>query len=58
MTTLKDARKKGNLEEFIKEHENDAPGDEVRMDKTIENLVNNKVQKEVDTDKGKTKPGK
>ena len=55
MTTLKDARKKGKLEEFIKEHEKDAPGDEVRMDKTIENMAKSVPQKEVDTRKGKTK---
>lgn len=58
MTTLKDARKKGNLEEFIKEHENDPPSDEVRLDKTIENMVNSQPQREIDTSKGKTKGNK
>ena len=30
MTTLREAKKAGNLEQFIQEHEKDAPGD---MDK-------------------------
>lgn len=58
MTTLKDARKKGKLEEFIREHEKDALGDEVRMDKIIKNMAKAKPQQEVDTRMGKTKPVK
>jgi hypothetical protein len=32
MTNLKKAREQGKLEEFIKEHEKDAPGDQERLD--------------------------
>ncbi len=35
MTVLKDARKKGNLDQFIREHEKDAPGDLDRLDAAI-----------------------
>ena len=35
MTTLKKARKDGDLEKFIKEHENDAPGDTDKLDAAI-----------------------
>lgn len=35
MTTLKKARKDGDLEKFIKEHENDAPGDTDKLDALI-----------------------
>ena len=36
MTTLREARKTGNLERFIKEHENDPPGDMDRVDAAIQ----------------------
>lgn len=39
MTTLKEARKKGELEKFIKEHEEDAPGDQERLEKTIQKAL-------------------
>jgi len=34
-TTLKEAIKKGKLDEFIKEHEKDEPGDEDKLDQLI-----------------------
>jgi hypothetical protein len=34
MTTLRDARK-GNLEDFIREHEKDAPGDLDKLDAAL-----------------------
>lgn len=36
MINLKEAQKKGSLEEFIKEHEKDVPGDKDRFDKTLD----------------------
>lgn len=33
---LKKAKEHGNLEEFIKEHENDALGDKDKFDKTLD----------------------
>lgn len=42
MTTLKKAREQGNLEEFIKEHEKDAPGDQERLEKSIGRLSRGK----------------
>lgn len=41
MTNLKEARKKGELDKFIKEHEKDAPGDKKRLEKTIKNISRN-----------------
>lgn len=35
MTTLKKAIKEGKLEDFIREHENDAPGDLEKLDKVL-----------------------
>ena len=35
MTTLRDARKKGRLEQFIREHEKDAPGDMDKLDAAL-----------------------
>lgn len=35
MTTLREARKKGNLEQFVREHEKDAPGDLDKLDAVI-----------------------
>lgn len=35
MTTLKEARKKGKLEQFIREHEKDAPGDLDKLEEAI-----------------------
>lgn len=35
MTTLKKARKDGKIEDFIKEHEKDAPGDTDKLDAVI-----------------------
>lgn len=36
MTTLKKAKEQGKLEEFIKEHEKDASGDQDVFDKTLD----------------------
>lgn len=35
MPNLKEARKKGKLEDFIKEHENDAEGDLDKLDAAL-----------------------
>ena len=35
MTTLRDARKKGQLDKFIAEHEHDDPGDMDKLDAAI-----------------------
>lgn len=42
---LKKARKEGNIEEFIKEHEKDAPGDKERLDKTIASFTQGSQKK-------------
>ncbi len=47
MTTLRKARETGKLEEFIVEHENDAPGDQKAFDATLSAMVR----------KSKSKPG-
>lgn len=39
MTTLKEAQKSGDLEKFIKEHENDKPGNPACMKETVKNLA-------------------
>lgn len=39
--TLKEAREKGELGRFIKEHEKDACGDSDRADQALSNMVNN-----------------
>jgi hypothetical protein len=36
MTTLKKAKEQGKLEDFIAEHEKDAPGDKDKFDKTLD----------------------
>lgn len=35
MTTLKEARDKGRLDQFIAEHKTDAPGDGDALDRTL-----------------------
>lgn len=42
MTNLKEAREKGKMEEFIKEREEDAPGDKERLEKTIDSFSRGK----------------
>lgn len=37
--TLKEAREKNKLDQFINEHQNDTPGDQDRLDATIEKAV-------------------
>ncbi|CAO1652255.1 hypothetical protein NYA22BAC_01709 [Parasphingorhabdus sp. NYA22] len=39
MTTLKEARQKGKLKEFIKEHEADHDGDEAAIAATLRSMV-------------------
>lgn len=39
MTTLREARQKGKLAEFIAEHENDAPGDQKAFDATLKAMA-------------------
>ena len=48
-TTLKEARKKGKLEEFIKEHEKDESGDKDKLDKTIDRFVKGKSKSTEET---------
>lgn len=49
MTTLKKAIKEGKLDEFIKEHENDAPGDEDKLDKLLNPLGQDSSQSTEET---------
>lgn len=56
MTTLKDAQKSGNLEQFIKEHEKDPKGDDDRLKATVKNLALNQPQRPDDTQKRPAKP--
>lgn len=37
--TLKEAREQGKLNDFIKEHEKDAPGDADAVDEAIKNIA-------------------
>lgn len=37
--TLKEARDKGKLKQFIKEHEKDAPGDAERFERALTSMV-------------------
>lgn len=39
MTTLKEAREKGKLKEFIKEHEKEHDGDEAAIEATLKSMV-------------------
>jgi hypothetical protein len=39
MTTLKEALTKGKLEEFIKEHKDDAPGDADKAEAILASMV-------------------
>lgn len=45
MTTLKQARKEGRLEDFIREHEKDAPGDAAKLDKVLKSSASGKSSK-------------
>lgn len=42
MTTLREARKKGMLEQFIREHEKDTPGDLDKLDAVIKRPASGK----------------
>lgn len=39
MTTLKEARKKGKIAEFVKEHQKEPKGDKAKFDKAIGSIV-------------------
>ena len=41
-TTLKEARRKGRIDKFIKEHEKDEPGDQERLESAIDRLSKGK----------------
>ena len=41
-TTLKKAIKEGNLEQFIREHEKDTPGDLQKLNKALKRPVSDK----------------
>lgn len=46
MTTLKEAREKGKMKQFIKEREKDMPpADKKRFDKTLESMTSGKSSK-------------
>ena len=45
MTTLRDARQKGKLDQFIKEHEQDAPGDLDKLDAALKRPTQGKLLK-------------
>lgn len=49
MRTLKKAREEGKLEEFIQDHENDAPGDQERLEKAIDQLSRGKSKSTQET---------
>ena len=55
MTNLKEARKKNRIEEFIQEHEKDAPGDKERLDSAIDRLAKGK-KKSTQGTSGKDSP--
>ena len=56
MTTLKQAQQSGNLEKFIEEHEQDAPGNQDKLKATVKNLALDIRTQKIDTNKGKTTP--
>lgn len=39
MTSLKDARKDGDIDRFVAEHEGDQPGDKRAFDRTIQAMA-------------------
>lgn len=45
MTNLREARKRGKIEEFVKEHEHDEPGDLDKLDKALKRPVSGKPSK-------------
>lgn len=45
MTTLKEAREKGKMKQFIKEREKDPPGDEKRFKKALKSMTSGKPSK-------------
>jgi hypothetical protein len=51
MIDLKKAREKGRLEDFIKEHEKDAPADKERLDNAIDSLAQGKKKPARETSK-------
>lgn len=49
MTTLKDAQKQGKIDQFIKEHEKDASGDDKRMNDALKSMTSGKSSKVQET---------
>jgi len=45
MITLKEAREKGELKQFIKEHSKDPKGDKEKFDKTLKSISSQKKSK-------------
>lgn len=45
ITTLKDAKKQDKLDQFIKEHEKDAPGDDARLNDALKSMTLEKSSK-------------
>lgn len=39
MTTLREARKSGKLDQFAKDHEADAPGDEAAFSRALQSMA-------------------
>jgi hypothetical protein len=55
--TLKKALKEGRINEFIKEHENDPPGDLERLEKTIRRMARQEKSKEAPGTSGEGSSG-
>ena len=50
MTTLKDAQKKGKLDQFIKEREKEtAPADRTKFDKTLKSMTSGRKKSKPET---------
>jgi len=49
MTNLKDAQKNGKIDQFIKEREKEAQGDETLLAKTINSMAYGKKKSEQET---------
>lgn len=45
MTTLREARKKGEMDKFIKEHEQETPGDLDKLDAALKRPASGKSSK-------------
>ncbi len=45
ITTLKDAQKQGKINQFIKEHSEDVPGDDKRLNDALKSMTSEKSPK-------------